>query len=113
MSHPEIGQLAIVRKRPFVVTEIIPSAPGLGLDAAGVRAWLQGALEKLHAKSTGSSTAPARLLVLDEPPSIDANEITDKGYIDQRARLERRSAQVARLHAVGPGVILAALVKAS
>jgi SNF2-related domain len=26
---PEIGQLAIVRKRPFVITEIIPSAPGL------------------------------------------------------------------------------------
>jgi superfamily II DNA or RNA helicase len=29
---PEIGQLAIVRKRPFVVTEIIPSAPGLSGD---------------------------------------------------------------------------------
>jgi hypothetical protein len=27
-SVPEIGQLAIVRKRPFVITEIIPSAPG-------------------------------------------------------------------------------------
>src|SRR5450759_1467474 len=33
-TTPEIGQLAIVRKRPFVVTEIIPSAPGLGRDAA-------------------------------------------------------------------------------
>jgi len=31
---PEIGQLAIVRKRPFVVTEIVPSAPGLGGDVA-------------------------------------------------------------------------------
>lgn len=31
---PEIGQLAVVRKRPFVVTEIIPSAPGLGGDGA-------------------------------------------------------------------------------
>lgn len=30
LSIPEIGQLAIVRKRPFVVTEITPSAPGLG-----------------------------------------------------------------------------------
>ncbi|QHE76131.1 DISARM system SNF2-like helicase DrmD [Hydrogenophaga sp. PBL-H3] len=27
---PEVGQLAVVRKRPFVVTEIVPSAPGLG-----------------------------------------------------------------------------------
>ena len=26
---PEVGQLAVVRKRPFVVTEIVPSAPGL------------------------------------------------------------------------------------
>ena len=26
---PEIGQLVIVRKRPFVVTEIVPAAPGL------------------------------------------------------------------------------------
>ena len=32
-TKPEIGQLAIVRKRPFVVTEIIPSAPGLGAAA--------------------------------------------------------------------------------
>jgi len=29
---PEIGQLTIVRKRPFVVTEIIPAAPGIGRD---------------------------------------------------------------------------------
>ena len=77
----------------------------LGLDAAGVRARLQAALEKLNAESTGSSTAPARLLVLEEPPSIDANEITDKGYINQRAVLERRAALVEKLHAGAPEVI--------
>jgi hypothetical protein len=33
---PEIGQLAIVRKRPFVITEIIPSAPGLSDQATKV-----------------------------------------------------------------------------
>jgi hypothetical protein len=33
-SIPEVGQLAIVRQRPFVVMEIIPSAPGLSGDAA-------------------------------------------------------------------------------
>lgn len=31
---PEVGQLAIVRKRPFVVTEIIPATPGLGGELA-------------------------------------------------------------------------------
>ena len=32
-------------------------------------------------------------------PSADAGEITDKGYINQRAVLTRRAAEVARLHA--------------
>jgi feruloyl-CoA synthase len=36
---------------------------------------------------------------MTEPPSIDANEITDKGYINQRATLERRRALVERAYA--------------
>ena len=46
----------------------------------------------------GSSTYPARALLMEEPPSIDAGEITDKGYLNQRAVLNRRAALVARLH---------------
>jgi feruloyl-CoA synthase len=58
---------------------------------------------------SGSSTHPVRALVVNEPPSIDANEITDKGYINQRAVLERRAALVEKLHADPPDteVILA------
>jgi feruloyl-CoA synthase len=41
----------------------------------------------------------ARCLILTEPPSIDANEITDKGYRNQRAVLARRASLVERLHA--------------
>jgi feruloyl-CoA synthase len=81
------------------------AARALGLDASGVRARLQSALATLHQESTGTSTTPVRLLVADEPPSIDANEITDKGYINQRAVLERRAALVEHLHSGGPGVI--------
>ena len=51
----------------------------------------------------GSSMRIARVLVLAVPPGIDANEITDKGYINQRAVLEHRAAEVARLHAETPG----------
>ena len=40
-----------------------------------------------------------------EPPSIDGHEITDKGYVNQRATLERRKALVDRLYAGGPEVI--------
>jgi feruloyl-CoA synthase len=46
-----------------------------------------------------SSSRPARLMVMSEPPSIDANEITDKGYMNQRAVLERRKDLVEKLHA--------------
>jgi feruloyl-CoA synthase len=40
--------------------------------------------------------------VLTEPPSIDANEITDKGYVNQRAVLARRVAAVIDLYRTPP-----------
>jgi len=44
-----------------------------------VREHLRAAMKRLAAESgSGSSTHPARALVMSEPPSIDANEITDK-----------------------------------
>jgi feruloyl-CoA synthase len=42
-------------------------------------------------------------MLLTEPPSVDGNEMTDKGYVNQRAGLERRSAWVERLYAEPPG----------
>jgi feruloyl-CoA synthase len=45
----------------------------------------------------GSSRAVVSALLLAEPPSIDAGEITDKGYINQRAVLDRRAALVEKL----------------
>ena len=66
-----------------------------------LRACISAALQAMVAEG-GSSTHPTRALVMDEPPSIDANEITDKGYINQRAVLERRAALVERLHAAPP-----------
>jgi feruloyl-CoA synthase len=51
----------------------------------------------------GASTRIARVHLMAEPPSIDANEVTDKGYINQRAVLERRLDLVHRLFADPPG----------
>ena len=42
------------------------------------------------------------MLLLSDAPSIDGNEITDKGYINQRLALERRKAEVERLYAATP-----------
>ena len=58
-----------------------------------------------HNKSSGTSSSMrvARAMLMLEPPSIDGNELTDKGYINQRAGLERRAALVERLYADRPG----------
>ncbi len=69
-----------------------------------VREKLSNALAVL-AKEGGSSTHPTRLLVMTEAPQIDGNEITDKGYINQRAVLERRAALVEKLYSKDPEVI--------
>jgi feruloyl-CoA synthase len=48
-------------------------------------------LSRLKAfESTGSSNRVARIIVLEEPPSLDAGEMTDKGSINQRAVLSSR-----------------------
>jgi feruloyl-CoA synthase len=69
-----------------------------------VLACLKQGLEA-HNKSTegASSMRIARAMLMVEPASIDGNELTDKGYINQRAGLERRAALVERLYADPPG----------
>ncbi len=69
-----------------------------------VLACLKRGLEA-HNKSTAgaSSMRVARAMLMTEPASIDGNELTDKGYINQRAGLERRAALVERLYADPPG----------
>jgi feruloyl-CoA synthase len=74
------------------------------MSFVAVRSRLAGVLGSL-AQEGGSSTYPARLLVMNEAPSIDANEITDKGYMNQRAVLERRAALVEKLYSNSPEVI--------
>ncbi len=46
----------------------------------------------------GSSRRIARAMVLAEPPSLDAGEITDKGSLNIRAITTRRAASLARLY---------------
>ncbi|KAF0808718.1 feruloyl-CoA synthase [Alcanivorax sp. S71-1-4] len=72
-----------------------------------VREALLTGLRALAAESPASSQHITRLLILDDLPSIDAGEITDKGYLNQRKVLSLRDAQVERLYAETPdaGVI--------
>jgi feruloyl-CoA synthase len=69
------------------------------VSTTSVREALRAGLRRHNDTAQASSTRIARALFLAEPLSIDANEITDKGYINQRAVLERRAALVERLYA--------------
>jgi feruloyl-CoA synthase len=63
-----------------------------------VRAAIASGLAKLKAQGGGGSSGHAtRALLLPEPASVDGGEITDKGYINQRAVLTRRASAVAIL----------------
>jgi feruloyl-CoA synthase len=63
-----------------------------------VRAAIASGLAKLKTQGGGGSSGHAtRALLLAEPASVDGGEITDKGYINQRAVLTRRASAVAIL----------------
>jgi len=58
---------------------------------------------QLHNRShTGSSMRIQRVLILTESPSMDAGEITDKGYVNQRAASARRAADIEALYSLQP-----------
>jgi feruloyl-CoA synthase len=73
----------------------------IAADSA-LRAMLQVKLDALALTATGSATRVTRAVILEQPPSIDRGEITDKGSINQRAVLEHRSAVVADLYTDPP-----------
>jgi len=62
-----------------------------------LRAAFQAGLAAHNAKNPGSSRKVARLAMLADPPFLSAGEITEKGYLNQRAILGRRVDEVARL----------------
>jgi feruloyl-CoA synthase len=63
-----------------------------------VRARFQELIKSFAEQSTGSSTRIARAVLVEEPPSLDAGEVTDKGSLNQRAVLERRAILVEELY---------------
>ena len=67
-----------------------------------VRRRIVEGLQRHNAANPGSATAVTRVLLLREPASIDAGEITDKGYLNQRRVLELRAGDVDRLYANDP-----------
>jgi feruloyl-CoA synthase len=78
---------------------VFPSAHAASLSRGEWVRELRRIMEELRDAGAGSSQRPCRALVLDAPPDPEAGEITDKGYINQRAVLTQRAAEVERLYA--------------
>ncbi|HEY2678986.1 MAG TPA: AMP-binding protein [Steroidobacteraceae bacterium] len=107
-------QASIVRRdlvealQPFVSDAVIcaPDHPWLGAlvwltvaDDAKVRAALAQKLAAFNGSRQGGADTIKRLLILKDPPSPEAGEITDKRSINQRLVLQRRAGEVELLYA--------------
>jgi len=104
-ADPLIQDAVITGHDRSEIGALVFLSPGTkDMSHVALRDRLAAVLRKLAAEG-GSSMAPRRILLMTEPPSIDANEITDKGYMNQRAVLERRAALVEKLYSESPDVI--------
>ena len=98
---------ALVWPSPVAAEQYIKAA---GDPAKGFGALVADLARKAAAFNSGepgSSRRIKRLMVMTEAPSIDAGEITDKGYVNQRLVQSRRADLVQALYAEPPpaGVI--------
>jgi feruloyl-CoA synthase len=110
-------QASLVRRdlvdalQPYISDALIsaPDRPYLGAlvwltvpEDAAVRVALAQKLGEFNRTRQGGADTIARLLILQDPPSAEAGEITDKRSINQRLAMQRRAGDVALLYADPP-----------
>ncbi len=78
------------------------SSPEEIINSPKVKAYLRERIAGHNAKCGGSSGRIKRVMLMLEPPSVDGHEITDKGYVNQRATLDRRKRLVDLLYEKTP-----------
>ena len=81
--------------RPYLGVMLWPTA---GADPAEIAR----RLADYNAGQHGATARVRRALLLREPPSANAHEISDKGTINRRAVIDRRAGEVARLFSDSP-----------
>src|SRR4051794_40254264 len=96
LAWPNLGAARELAGAPDADPELLVRSPKLA-------EFVRERFAAYNREHPASSTRVERVLLLAEPPSLDANEITDKGYVNQRAALERRAAHVEALFADHPG----------
>jgi feruloyl-CoA synthase len=125
LGQPELLEVVLCAPNRDEVTALVfPNLPALRarcatasvmhpddaafLASGEVRAFFSDVFTQHNNRHRGSSERIARILILTTPPRLDANETTDKGYINQIAVLRNRADQVERLYVAEPdsGVIV-------
>jgi feruloyl-CoA synthase len=96
LAWPNLGAAREIAGLPDAEPEALLRSPKLA-------DFLRERFAAYNRSNPASSTRVERVILLAEPPSLDANEITDKGYVNQRAALERRAVHVAALFDERPG----------
>lgn len=100
-DRDEIGFLVFpnVPECRTLCPDLPPDAPLIDLLMnPAVRQRVRQGMALMKQIGGGSSTYPSRALLMAEPPSVEAGEITDKGYINQRMVLTRRADLVEYLY---------------
>jgi feruloyl-CoA synthase len=99
---PHVADVVITgHDRAEIGLLVFPTPQAKELPEGALHAHLLQAMRQMAAEGGGSSQCPVRAIVQADPPSADRGEITDKGYINQRAVLEHRAAAVAALYQDG------------
>jgi feruloyl-CoA synthase len=102
---------ALLWPSPVAMKSAMEAAGGDAAKAVGaLAAQIAEKLSAFNRSQGGSSRKVGRFKVLTTPPSLDAGEITDKGYVNQRVAQDHRASDVAALFTAepGPGVIAVA-----
>jgi feruloyl-CoA synthase len=94
---------ALIWPSPAAIEHLVKENGGDQQAAlAAYAASLVARAKAFNASEPGSSRRIKQIKVLTDPPSIDAGEITDKGYVNQRATQDARAGDVASLFVETP-----------
>jgi len=85
-----------------ICADTVRSSPEEVIHSPKVKAFVRAAFAAYNKNCGGSSARVKRVMLMLEPPSVDGHEITDKGYINQRATMDRRKKLVDLLYAATP-----------
>lgn len=94
--------LPVLRGRFKEASQAYPDDADFLQSDAVINFFKNEVFKKHNANARGSSSRFERFTLLKEPPRIDKNETTDKGYINQSAVLNHRADIVDRLYADPP-----------